>query len=104
MEAPLSPVIRLITLKEGHYYIQFLLNTELIFAAEFCLDIESEFYNDENFETFYNYIPELLLNKTINSENCYYALNKALCDLPHSLSIEVTFGYQSTLLNRYSEN
>jgi hypothetical protein len=67
-------------------------------------DIESEFWNQENTTRFYWIVFELLLDTRLTAEDCYYAVLNAGSQCPNSEHYEVIYGYEPTLLNRYSEN
>ncbi len=91
-------------LKDGLFLLEFFKQKELIFSIQIQFDIESDFWNQENTTRFYWIIFELLLDTRMTAEDCYYAVTNAGSQCAHSDHYEVIFGYEPTLLNRYSEN
>ncbi len=89
---------------DGQYKIEFKCEDILLYAADVYFDAQSDFFNEVNIHDFYCYILQLMEGKSLNSENCHYALNLAVNEYFFCDYIQITFGYQPTLLNRYSEN
>lgn len=98
------PNFKMNELKDGLFLLEFFNQEKLIFSINVQFDIESEFWNQENNTRFYWMIFELLLDTRMTAEDCYYAVVNAGCHCPHTDHYEVIYGYEPTLLSRYSEN
>jgi len=91
-------------LKDGLFLLEFFNQETLLFSIHVQFDIQSEFWCQENTTRFYWLVFELLLDTPMTAEDCYHAVLNAGCQCPHTDHYEVIYGYEPTLLNRYSEN
>lgn len=91
-------------INEGECKIEFNSGNVLLYSAIVYFNIHCEFWNEENLQVFYEIINELMEGKALNSENCHYALNRAVNEYHSCEYIDITSGYKPTLLNRFSDN